>query len=156
MRSACLIFAFGVSLWLNNISAQDPSLAELVHQFLRSDLTGGGTRDTLVWQAGDSATLALLAQIHLPLGEHLARPSKDELQCPGGSDRADRPIPAPVGYVVRATITTDSGHTKLLLVVSCDFTYLGEPGPFLQGAEWEVAHFSTGWRAVKLLSSWIT
>ena len=153
------VFSFLACVFVRPIAAQvsDSSLVELAGRLLRTQLRGGGWRDTLSWQPTDSASAEFLRQLKLGPTEHLSSIGRSRPDCPGSTDARGATYKQPVGYEVRAFMrrwTADS--VMVALSVSCQFTYLGRPNGFLESASWEVVRAAKVWRVNRELSHSIT
>src|SRR5579859_5233267 len=143
------IFALLVCVAVRPIAAQvsDSSLVELAGRLLRTELQGGGWRDTLFWQPTDSAAAVFLRQLKLGPNEHLAPIGGSTLECPGSTDARGADYKQPVGYVVRAFMRRGTADSVIVVLsVSCQFTYFGGPHPFRESASWEVVRAARIWR----------
>ncbi|MGH7712882.1 MAG: hypothetical protein ACREOG_16450 [Gemmatimonadaceae bacterium] len=139
------VFGALVSL-ASPLMAQDTTLGRIVHRLLRADLVAGGLRDTLTWQAADSGTLAILRQAPILPNHGLQVPPSRSIQCPSSTDSSKGFFQQPVGYTVRARVTTDSLNQPVLEVrVSCTFTYHGKPSPFVEAGKWSLLRQGDGW-----------
>jgi hypothetical protein len=128
------------------LSAQDSTLGSLVPPLLRSQLVGGGYRDTIIWQASDSETFAILRDVKLHANEVLRPPASTRFQCPGGTDLRGAPLRQPVGYSIQVEVGPDSGGNLTLDVwVSCTFTYRGRPNFFAERAKWSLTRRDGRW-----------
>ena len=143
-RLILLLVAF--SCYAASLSAQGSTLGHIVRGLLTSRLVGGGYRDTLAWQASDSATLTTLQGSGLMRNESLRPPPPLDIQCPDGTDRSGKRLPQPVGYTVKAAVQADSlGRSVLFVRVSCTFTYQGSPSAFVEYGKWLVSRREGVW-----------
>ena len=135
----------------------DSSLVALAGRLLRTELRGGGWRDTLLWRPTDSASAEFLQGVTLGPHEELSRLGNATPECPGSTDATGAAFKQPVGYAVRAFMrrwTNDS--VMVALSVSCQFTYSGRAHSFMESASWEVVRAAKVWRVNRLLSRSIT
>src|SRR5574341_816328 len=129
------------------VRAQDSTLGHLVHRVLRSELIGGGSRDTLVWQAADSRTFTILRQAPVLPNHRLDAPPPRTMHCPSSTDGSKGLFAQPVGYTVYANVFSDSLNRRVLEVrVSCTFTYHGQPSRFIEIGKWLVTREGRAWK----------
>jgi hypothetical protein len=148
-----------VYLLVTQLAAQsrDSSLTGLLGHLLRSELRGGGWRDTLVWEPYDSMSSDLLHRFKLGPRDTLLPAGSRSLQCPGSTDSSWTAFAQPVGYVVHARVrfhTRDSATVDLGL--TCRFIFRGRAHGFAETASWEVTKAMNGSWVARLLNRSIT
>ena len=139
------------------LCAQDSFLANIVQRLLRSELVGGGYRDTITWQASDSGTLAILRGGELQPHQVLRPPSARGIRCPGGTNRSGKYLSQPVGYLVVVEVESDSaGNRTLDVQVWCTFTNRGNSYPFGEPGKWVLNYTDGQWILGRQLEHAIT
>ena len=141
------------------LAAQTPdsSLARLLGHLLRSELRGGGWRDTVVWQPYDSASRDLLRGFNLGPSHTVGPIGNRTLDCPGSTDSSWTAFAQPVGYTVNASARFRTPDSAIVdLAVTCRFTFRGRGHYFAEAASWEVVKSVSGSWVARLLSKSIT
>lgn len=127
-------------------------MAALIRGIVRDSLVGGGRRagQTLLVQE-DAATEGLLRAASV---EFLHLSHVPAVVCPASTDSVGAPAPAPVGYVVVATLGPGSDVTSRQLTVTktCTFRARGTPRGFVESGTWELRSERGRWVVGRTLS----
>ena len=141
------------------LAGQTPhsSLTQVIGHLLRTQLRGGGWRDTLVWQPYDSVSSVLLHRIKLGPYDSRVPAGSQTMHCPGSTDSSWTAYSQPVGYVVHAQVRFRTPYSATVdLGLACQFVFNGQRRGFGQGKHWEVVRVRNRWQVKRLMSGYIT
>ena len=138
--------------------APDSALASLISAAVFDSLRRGGSRNDMIWIAGDSATMVALTSAAAARNIVLSPPRDSVISCPGSTDAAASPLPGSVGYHVFIRVRADStGQLYASAWVRCGFTFRARRRRgFEEGMSWEVTKEPHGWRVIRSYTRWIT